>query len=67
MFTPNESLIPIQGHDDDSQSKYKLYKRRFLVLTIFTYLSFNQSLFWLTFSPIGKKQKTSTSNMFILY
>lgn len=34
-------------------SIYPLYRRRFYVLFVFTFLSFNQCLFWLTFSPIS--------------
>ncbi|CAF1586806.1 unnamed protein product [Rotaria sp. Silwood1] len=34
---------------------YKLYRRRFYVLFIFSFLSFNQCLFWITFSPISNK------------
>ena len=32
---------------------YKLYRRRFYVLFVFSFLSFNQCLFWITFSPIS--------------
>ena len=33
---------------------YRLYSRRFYVLSVFSLLAFNQCLFWLTFSPIAR-------------
>jgi FLVCR family MFS transporter len=33
---------------------YKLYRRRFYVLFVYSFLSFNQCLFWITFSPISE-------------
>ena len=33
---------------------YKLYRRRFYIIFVFGFLSFNQCLFWLTFSPIAR-------------
>ena len=38
----------------DASSTYRLYPHRFYVLFIFSLLSFNQNLFWLTFSPIAR-------------
>ena len=34
---------------------YQLYRSRFYILFTFSLLSFNQSLFWITFSPICKQ------------
>ena len=33
---------------------YRVYKRRFYVLFVFSFLTFNQSTIWLTFSPIAR-------------
>ena len=33
---------------------YQLYRRRFYIICVFGLLSFNQCLFWLTFSPIAR-------------
>ena len=41
-----------------SLSIYPVYRRRFYVLFIFAFLSFNQCLFWLTFSPISQSTQT---------
>ena len=38
-----------------SSAPYVLYRGRFLILFTFSLLSFNQSLFWLTFSPISNE------------
>jgi hypothetical protein len=35
-------------------SVYLVYPRRFYVLFVFSLLGFNQSLMWLTFSPIAR-------------
>ncbi|UJR19611.1 hypothetical protein I4U23_022745 [Adineta vaga] len=40
-----------------SYPEYKLYRRRFYVLFVFSFLSFNQCLFWITFSPIYNETK----------
>jgi sugar phosphate permease len=37
-----------------SSGTYHLYPRRFYVLFVFSFLSFNQNLIWLTFSPIAR-------------
>ena len=37
-----------------TSSVYQLYPRRFYVLFVFSFLAFNQCLFWLTFSPIAR-------------
>jgi hypothetical protein len=37
---------------------YRLYPHRFYVLFVFSLLSFNQNLFWLTFSPIARNAET---------
>ncbi|CAF1051274.1 unnamed protein product [Rotaria magnacalcarata] len=38
----------------ESQSTvYVLYRRRFYILGVFSFLSFNQCSFWLTFSPVS--------------
>jgi hypothetical protein len=37
---------------------YKLYPQRFYVLFVFSFLSFNQCIIWLTFSPIARSVKT---------
>ena len=37
-----------------SSSIYPVYRRRFYVLFVFSFLAFNQCLFWLTFSPISQ-------------
>lgn len=39
-------LIPVENH--------RLYRSRFYVLGVFSFLAFNQCLFWLTFSPISQ-------------
>ena len=38
-----------------SSAPFVLYRSRFLILFTFSLLSFNQSLFWLTFSPISNQ------------
>ncbi|CAF1300536.1 unnamed protein product [Adineta steineri] len=47
---PLNTVISLHG----SSSIYPVYRRRFYVLFIFSFLAFNQCLFWLTFSPISK-------------
>jgi hypothetical protein len=37
---------------------YLLYPQRFYVLLVFSFLSFNQCLIWLTFSPIARSAET---------
>ena len=37
-----------------SLAVYQLYRRRFYIIFVFGFLSFNQCLFWLTFSPIAR-------------
>jgi hypothetical protein len=39
-------------------SVYKVYRRRFYVLAVFSFLTFNQSMIWLTFSPIARNTET---------
>ncbi|CAF1321872.1 unnamed protein product [Adineta steineri] len=38
----------------DASCTYKLYSQRFYVLFVFFFLSFDQNLIWLTFSPIAR-------------
>ena len=47
---PSPDLSPSPSFE---QQQYTLYRARFLILFTFSLLSFNQSLFWLTFSPIS--------------
>ena len=51
--SPNLSPSPSSVGSDSAPSEYVLYRARFLILFTFSLLSFNQSLFWLTFSPIS--------------
>ena len=37
-----------------ADAPYKLYRRRFYIIFVFGFLSFNQCLVWLTFSPIAR-------------
>ena len=37
---------------------YILYRRRFYVLGVFSFLAFNQCAFWLTFSPVSPSTQT---------
>lgn len=39
-------------------STHRVYRRRFYVLLVFSFLTFNQCLFWLTFSPISKSSQS---------
>ena len=43
------SLVP-----SESSCAYRLYPQRFYVLFVFSLLTFNQNLIWLTFSPIAR-------------
>lgn len=45
-------LVGPQISEEVCNNGYTLYKRRYYILFIYSLLSFNQSLFWLTFSPI---------------
>lgn len=36
--------------EEEGEVKYKLYKSRFWILFVYSLLSFNQSLLWITFS-----------------
>ncbi|UJR35128.1 hypothetical protein I4U23_027899 [Adineta vaga] len=36
---------------------FRVYPQRFWILFVFTFLSFNQCMFWLTFSPIASSAK----------
>lgn len=56
--TPSDVALLIQT--SASSSNYPVYQRRFYVLFIFSFLAFNQCLFWLTFSPISQ----STQNYY---
>ncbi|CAF0954686.1 unnamed protein product [Adineta steineri] len=49
----DSEAVPIV--ESDSSFTYRLYPHRFYVLFVFSLLSFNQNLFWLTFSPIARK------------
>ena len=44
---------PSASSTSSSPTSFTLYPARFLILFTFSLLSFNQSLFWLTFSPIS--------------
>ncbi|CAF2566512.1 unnamed protein product [Rotaria sp. Silwood2] len=46
------AVYNIVARDPNTQI-YTLYRRRFYVLAIFSFLSFNQCAFWITFSPIS--------------
>ncbi|CAF3927367.1 unnamed protein product [Rotaria sp. Silwood1] len=49
MKSTNSTITLIEPEID----VYILYRRRFYVLGIFSFLAFNQCVFWLTFSPIS--------------
>lgn len=46
LFAPSSSSL--------SLVTFPVYRRRFYVLFVFSFLAFNQCLFWLTFSPISQ-------------
>lgn len=54
----------------DESNSYRVYRRRFWVLFVFFFLTFNQCMFWLTFSPIPTQTidfyKTSEANVDLL-
>lgn len=52
---PATPSSPLLSNDSFDRPVYTLYSSRFLILFTFSLLSFNQSLFWLTFSPISDK------------
>lgn len=49
--TPSDLTLLVRS---SSPLPYPVYRRRFYVLFIFAFLSFNQCIFWLTFSPISQ-------------
>jgi len=54
MPTHSDSpLLTPSSPSHSSSSVYRVYPARFLILFTFSLISFNQSLFWLTFSPIS--------------
>ena len=50
---PSPSRYSTASSAASSHTSFVLYRSRFLILFTFSLLSFNQSLFWLTFSPIS--------------
>ncbi|CAF2660800.1 unnamed protein product [Rotaria sp. Silwood2] len=48
----SESVLIVSS--SQTKSAYVLYRQRFYVLFIFSFLAFNQCLMWLTFSPIAR-------------
>jgi hypothetical protein len=48
----NSETVPLMS--SDPSCAYRLYPQRFYVLFVFSLLSFNQNLIWLTFSPIAR-------------
>jgi hypothetical protein len=53
MLNDGTLLIP-----PSSTISYKLYPQRFYVLIVFSLLSFNQSMIWITFSPIASSAES---------
>jgi FLVCR family MFS transporter len=49
---------PSQGYLINESKILRVYPQRFWVLFIFALLSFNQCMFWLTFSPIAEPTKS---------
>lgn len=50
-MSDSESIVKVPS---SSSIAYRLYRRRFFIICVFGLLSFNQCLFWLTFSPIAR-------------
>eukprot|EP00298_Acanthocystis_sp_HF-20_P016318 c21450_g6_i1.p1 GENE.c21450_g6_i1~~c21450_g6_i1.p1 ORF type:complete len:461 (+),score=159.76 c21450_g6_i1:66-1448(+) len=55
LLTPTHSLLDASELIIDENDLYtpRTYMSRWLILFIFSFSSFNQSLFWITFSPIS--------------
>ena len=53
-MSDSETTSLVQSESSSSTTTYRLYPQRFYVLFVFSLLSFNQNVIWLTFSPIAR-------------
>ena len=51
-----DSAAPVDR--DEETSVYRVYPQRFWILFVFGFLTFNQCMFWLTFSPIASSTQS---------
>lgn len=52
-----QESLPLLKGESGSHAQFRTYKSRFWILLQVSFLSFNQSLFWISFSPIADNAK----------